>query len=106
MSGAQIVVGMFAIVSVTLSVLAICRVATSRLSYKLLWIIGSAFGFVGVAADFGHPGDLYVQFGIQIPVIMIFWLFPGGGPTVKAMFPFIAVAALAKYHSSRSGPSG
>jgi len=77
---------MFAIVSVALSVLAIWRIAKSSLSYKPLWIIGSAFGFVGVAADFGHSSDLYLQFGIQIPVIRIFWLLPGGGPIVKAMF--------------------
>jgi hypothetical protein len=106
MSGVQIFVGVFAIVSVALSVLAIWRVATSSLSYKLFWIIGSAFGFVGVAADFGHSGDLYLQFGIQIPVIMIFWLLPGGGPIVKAMFPFIAAAALVKRHSCQSAPGG
>ena len=95
---------MFAIVSVALSVLAIWRIAKSSLSYKPLWIIGSAFGFVGVAADFGHSSDLYLQFGIQIPVIRIFWLLPGGGPIVKAMFPFIAVAALLRSRSSQSAP--
>lgn len=106
MSGVQIFVGIFAIVSTALSVLAIWRVATSSLSYKLLWIIGSAFGFIGVATDFGQSGDLYLQFGIQIPVIMIFWLFPGGGPIMKAMFPIIAVAALVKCHSSRNASGG
>lgn len=106
MSVVQIFVGIFAIVSVTLSALAIWRVATSSFNYKLLWIIGSAFGFAGFAADFGHSGDLYLQFGIQVPVIMIFWVLPGGGPIVKAMFPIIAVAALVKSYSSQNAPGG
>ena len=101
MGGSQVFVGIFAIVSAALSVAAIWCVARSGMSYKPLWIAGSVFGFVGLATDFGHPGDLYLQFGLQIPVVLIFWVLPGGGPIVKATFPFIAVAALARCHSSR-----
>jgi hypothetical protein len=106
MSGSQVFVGLFAVVSAALSVVAIWRVATSRVGYKPLWIVGSAFGFVGVATDFGHSSDLYLQFGLQIPVVMIFWVLPSGGPILKAMFPVVAVAALVKCHSSRSAPGG
>jgi hypothetical protein len=52
----QIFVGIFAIVSVAVSVAAIWRVVkTPGLGYKPLWIIGSAFGFVGVATPWSSP---------------------------------------------------
>lgn len=97
MSASQIFVSVFAIASVALSVVAIWRIATSSIRYKPLWIVGSTFGFVGVATDFGQSGDLYLQFGVQIPVVLVFWLLDAG-PIVKAMFPFVAVAALVKCH--------
>jgi hypothetical protein len=106
MGGSQVFVGVFAIVSVAFSAAAIWRVAMGRIGHKPLWIIGSAFGFVGVATDFGHSGDLYLQFGLQIPVVRMFWVLPAGGPVLKAMFPFIAVAALVKCHSSQTAPGG
>ena len=122
MSGTQVFVAVFAVVSVALSALAIWRVARSTVSYKPLWIVGSVFGFVGVATDFGHSGDLYLQLGLQIPVVMALEysffdeLFPcwkrmisvqaGQRPILKAMFPFIAIAALVKCHSSPSAAAG
>jgi hypothetical protein len=100
MGGSQVFVGVFAIVSVALSVAAIWRVAkTPGVSYKALWMVGSLFGFVGAATSWSAPGDLYLEFGIQIPVIMIL-TFPDGGTILKTMFPFVAVAALVKCHST------
>ncbi len=94
MSVTQIFVALFAIVSIGVTVAAIWRVAkTPGLGYKPLWIIGSLFGFVGVATSWSAPGDLYLQFGIQIPVILIS-AFPGGGTILTAMFPLVAVAVL------------
>lgn len=94
MSVTQIFVGIFAIVSVAVTVAAIWRVVkTPRLGYKPLWILGSLFGFVGVATPWRFAGDLYLQFGIQIPVILVS-AFPGGGAIVTAMFPLVAVAVL------------
>jgi hypothetical protein len=90
----QIFVGLFAIVSIAAGVAAIWRVVkTPGLGYKPLWIAGSLFGFVGVATPWSAQGDLYLQFGIQIPVILIL-AFPGGGTILKAMFPLVAAAAL------------
>lgn len=94
MGGSQIFVGIFAIVSFAVSVAAILRVAkTAKLAYKPLWIVGSLFGFVGVATPWSSPGDIYLQFGIQIPVIL-FRALPGGGTVVTSLFPIVAVAAL------------
>ncbi len=101
MSGSQVVVGVFAVVSLAVSVLAIWRVANaSGVKYKALWILGSLCGFVGVATRFDVADDLYLQFGIQIPVLM--WMTGSGGSVLKALFPFVAAVALVKFHPSRS----
>jgi hypothetical protein len=104
MSGSQVFVGIFAIGSAVVSVAAIWRVAkTSGVSYKPLWMVGSLFGFLGFATNLSFPGDLHLQFGLQIPVVMIF-MPPAGGAMLQAMFPFVAVAALVKCHSPGNAP--
>ena len=104
MGGSQLFVGIFAIVSVALSALAVWRVATaSDVSYKPFWIVGSLFGFVGFATTLSSPGDLYLQFGIQIPVLMI-WKTGSGDILLKTLFPFVALVALVRFHPPRSRP--
>ena len=104
MNGSQVFVGIFAVISVIVSGFAVWRLATtSHVKYKPLWIVGSLFGFVGFATPFSTLGDLYLQLGIQIPVVWVLW--SGNGDTaVFALFPVLAVAALAKLHAS-GGPS-
>lgn len=98
MSGTQVFLILFAIASVAVCVLAIWRVARAPgLGYKPLWILGCLFGFVGFGASLNTPGDLYLQFGIQIPVILIRW-FGGGEVVLKALFPVVAAVALVKFH--------
>jgi hypothetical protein len=103
--GTQIFVIAFALASAVVSLLAVWRVAKAEgLTYKWLWIAGSLFGFTGFATTFDPPGDLYLQFGIQIPVLMI-WRVGGGTVVLKALFPFVALIALvrAKSFEKRSG---
>ena len=100
MSGSQIFVVVFAMVSLAVSILAIWRVArASGVRYKPLWIVGSLFGFVGVATRFDTTDDLYLQFGIQIPVLM--WMTFSDGSILKALFPLVAAIALVKFRPSR-----
>jgi len=94
MSATQVFVGVWAIASVVICLLAVWRVATtSKISYKPLWIIGSLFGFVGFATTLNTPGDLHMDVGIQVPVLLI-WT-ANGGLSLKAMFPLVAAVALA-----------
>ncbi|TMJ18670.1 MAG: hypothetical protein E6G92_02180 [Alphaproteobacteria bacterium] len=105
MSGFQLFAGIFAIVSIAASALAVWRVATAPgAKYKPLWIVGSLFGFVGFATTLNAPGDLYLQFGIQIPVLLI-WRIGGGGILLKTLFPLVAIVALVRFHppTGRSG---
>jgi len=104
MGGSQVFVVIFAVASAAVSVLAVWRVANaSGVRYKPLWIAGSLFGFVGFATSFKPPGDLYLQFGIQIPVLMI-WRIGGGTVVLKALFPVVAAVALQRHHSFGSRP--
>jgi hypothetical protein len=100
MNGYQIFVGLFAVASLAVSLLAIWRIAkTSGAKFKALWIAGSLFGFAGVATTFPTASDLYLQFGIQIPVLM--WMTGSGGSILKALFPVVAGIALLKFRPSR-----
>lgn len=105
MSWTQVFLVIFSIASVVVSVYAIwCVSRASEVTYKPLWIIGSLFGFLGFATTFNSPGDLYLQVGIQIPVLSIFWV--GTGETVlKAMFPVVAIVAIVKCHSPGDSPN-
>lgn len=102
MSGSQVFVGVFAVVSVVVSALAIWRIATAtEATYKPLWIAGSLFGFLGFATSMSTPGDLYLQLGIQIPVLTILTSV-GGNIALKALFPIVAAVALVKFHRTNS----
>lgn len=105
MGGVQVFVVIFAIVSLAVSVLAVWRVAIApEARYKPLWIVGSLFGFFGFATSFNPPGDLYLEYGIQIPVLMT-WMTGGGDVVVKAMFPVVAAIALMTFHSPGGRPN-
>ena len=95
MSGSQLFVAIFAILSIAISILAVWRVARAPgVQFKFLWIIGSLLGFVGFATDFGSAGDLYLSFGIQIPVLSL-RVIGDGNIVVQVLFPVVAAIALA-----------
>ena len=70
---------------------------------KPFWIAGSLFGFGGVATSLSFPGDLYISFGLQIPVVTLFTK-ASAETIIKAMFPFVAVVALVKGHLPKITP--
>jgi hypothetical protein len=103
MSGSLLFTAGFAIVSVVVSASAIWRVArASGVTYKPLWMFGCLFGFVGFATTWSPAGDLYIQVGIQIPVVLI-WT-TGGGTILKTLFPVVAAVALVRFHQSGNPP--
>jgi hypothetical protein len=106
MGASQVLVITFAVASAAVSVAAVWRVARApALRYKVLWIVGSLFGFAGFATTIAPPGDLIFQFGDQEPVHII--LRVGGGTVVlKALFPFVAVVALVRAKSFEKRPAG
>jgi hypothetical protein len=96
MSFFQLFVGLFGLACVAVSLLAVWRVARApNMRLKLLWIAGSLFGFVGLAVDGSAPNALIVQFGLQVPVVMVSRVGLEGPWAVKALFPLIALAAIA-----------
>ena len=104
MTATQIFVGLFAVVSASVSGFAIWRILrTHHLGYKPLWILGSLFGFAGFATNWTIPGDLFLEVEIQIPVVLILTL-PGGDTILKTLFPLGAVAALVTWRSSAARP--
>lgn len=107
MSGSQIFVCIFAAVSVAVSGMAIWLVAkTPEVKYRPLWILGSLLGFVGFATDLRADTDLYLQFGIQIPVLMLWKTIGSDHVILKVLFPVVGAAALVKFHSRSPGPGG
>ncbi|MES3056032.1 hypothetical protein O6V14_10365 [Sphingomonas faeni] len=104
MSGSQIFVVVFAAVSIGVSLVARWHVSKiSGLKGKPFWIAGSLVGFGGFTTSLSLPGDLYISFGLQIPVVMLLTK-ASAGTVIKAMFPFIAVVALAKCHWPKITP--
>jgi hypothetical protein len=104
LSFTQIFVVCFAIVSASVSAVAIYRVWNSpRFQNRFLWTAGCLLGFVGFALDPRAEGDLLLHFGVQIPVVILKW---GSvkGLTLKALFPIIAAVALARASSGESQP--
>jgi hypothetical protein len=98
----QLFVGLFAAMSVAVGALAIWRVGASpHMTYKPLWIAGCLFGFIGFAVNWTSPGDLYLQFGVQLPMVMIRSVAGTGDLVLKALFPLVAIAALAQSRSPR-----
>jgi hypothetical protein len=86
------------------SALAIYRVWRSPwFEKKVLWTVGCLLGFVGFAVDPRAEGDLLLQFGVQIPVVILKWS-SVKGLTLKALFPVIAAVALAEGSSGLTQP--
>ena len=57
-----------------------------------LWVIGSLVGFVGLGVDWSQPDDVYLLFGITVPVV---WTIAVDGHLiVKTGFPIDAAVAL------------
>ena len=95
MNGYQVTILLFALLCIAISiwaVVAVCR--DPDLRYKPLWIVGSLFGFMGLGINWTNPADLVLQFGVQIPVVMVYSPVGSGQWLVRAMFPVVAVAAL------------
>ena len=95
MNGNQLFVALFGAISVVLSLCAVYFVARARMPWKPLWILGSLVGFVGVGLNWSSPDQLYLLFGVQVPVISIVQLLSTGEVVVKATFPVIGGLALA-----------
>jgi hypothetical protein len=102
LSGVQLFMVVFAIISVAISGWGLWRASTaSGVPYRLLWIGGSLLGFVGFATNVGRPGDMSLQLGVQIPVLM--WFMNGLGDFyLKAMFPIVALVVLVKFRPPSS----
>ena len=102
MTGVQIFVGLFALASVVASAVAVWRVLKApHLRRKPLWFLGCLCGFVGFGLHPGASGDLMMEVGVQIPVLIVRWSTAGEIVMVKALFPFIAIAALARSRAPR-----
>lgn len=103
MTGYQLTVAFFGLISVATSGWAVWCVARSKIRYKMAWIIGSLLGFVGFGINWTKPDDLIWLFGIQIPPIAIFEVLATQVVMVKAMFPIGAVFALAASDFGEAG---
>lgn len=91
----QIIVVLFGVASVVVcgwAIIAICR--SSVLRRKPLWIFGSLFGFAGLGINWTQPDDVFLEFGIQIPVWQVLYLTQTHEVVAKIMFPVIALIAL------------
>jgi hypothetical protein len=96
-NGVQIFVSLFALASLAVSAAAVrCILKTPHMRHKPGWIIGCLAGFVGFSVGAaGHPpGDLIMEFGVQLPVLMLRWSAGDGRVHIKALFPLIALVAL------------
>jgi len=101
MNAYQVVELSLALIVSAISIYAVVSVIRSPdFRRKPVWIVGCLFGFMGLGISWNAPDDLTLLFGLQIPVVTVFYILPAGPLIVKAMFPFIAAAALIKKHSS------
>jgi hypothetical protein len=103
MTGSQLFVSFFGLISLVASIWAIWCVARSKIHYKAVWIVGSLFGFVGVGLNWTQPGDLIFLFGVQIPPVMVFKVLATQFVIVKAQFPIVALVALGKSDFGTAG---
>ena len=95
-------VTIFAAVCVFVTALAIIRILKTKYHpYKLLWIAGCIFGFVGFGLAPASSDDLLTHFGVQVPVVIGMWS-NVEGISLKAMFPLIAVVALFRLYRVRA----
>ena len=93
---------LFLLAAAITMVVAIVTIIRSRhLRYKPLWLIGSLFGFVGLGIDWTIADDLYLQMGIQIPILNLQYFPPVEGMVLKTLFPVIALVAIVKERSER-----
>jgi hypothetical protein len=100
MSASQLVVLVFALFVAVLSLSSVVAIIRSpHMRAKPLWIIGSLFGFIGLGMSWTSSSDLFLLFGVTVPVVMIFKVLPAGPVIVKTGFPFVAAVALAKARS-------
>jgi hypothetical protein len=103
MSGYQLLVTLFGLISLAVSGCAIWCVVKSRIRYKAAWIIGSLLGFVGLGLNWTKPDDLILLFGVQIPPVMVFKVFATQFVIVKVQFPIVALLALGKSEFGEAG---
>jgi hypothetical protein len=103
MSGYQLLVTLFGLISLAASIWAIWCVARSKIRYKAAWIIGSLLGFVGLGLNWTKPEDLILLVGVQIPPVVVFEVLATQFVIVKAQFPLVAVVALAKSQFGEAG---
>jgi acetoacetyl-CoA reductase len=95
MNASQLFVLLFALLAIAIDLWAIVVVVrTPNVRYRLLWIIGSLVGLIGFSIDWTQPDDIYLMFGIMVPVVWVGIL--GSHVIVKTGFPIIAAVALAE----------
>jgi hypothetical protein len=105
MNALQIVIVLFALLVSAIDVLAVIVIARSKvLKYKPVWIIFSLCGFVGLGINWSRPDDIFLQFGIQIPVIQVLYFIQARELAVKVMFPIVAIVALIREQTAAGQP--
>lgn len=96
MGALTIFVGLFAVASLGVSAGAVWRVLkTPGMRHKAAWVVGCLCGFIGFSVGYGPGGDLLLEIGVQIPVVMLRWSVSDATLSIKVLFPLVAVAALA-----------
>jgi hypothetical protein len=95
MNSYQVVTILFALFAIGIDGWAVVAVARSTvLKYKPLWMIGSLFGFVGIGINWTKPDDIFLELGVQVPIIQVLYFIHTREVAAKVMFPIIAMVAL------------
>ena len=93
---------LFSLAAITTMLVAIFVILQSqRLRYKPVWLIGSVFGFLGLGINWTIANDLYIQIGIQIPIIHFAYFPAENGIALKTLFPLVALVAILKGRATR-----
>ena len=96
----QIIVLMFALFAIGIDVWAIVAIVRAPgVRYRPLWIVASLVGFIGLGIDWSQADDVYLLFGIMVPVVSVFAV--GGHLIVKTGFPIVAAVALVEMRRSK-----
>lgn len=103
MSGYQLAVSLFGLISLLTSGWAVWCVVRSKIGYKVAWIAGSLLGLVGFGVNWTKPDDLILLFGIQVPPFTVFKVVATQMVIVKVMFPVVALVALGASEFGEAG---
>ncbi|WP_426265486.1 hypothetical protein [Sphingomonas sp. PWP1-2] len=94
MNVSQILVVLFAVIAASFSIWSVTVVIRYPIfKLKPLWVIGCLFGFIGLGINWTTPDNLFLIFGITIPVVTVFKV-ATGQVIVKTGFPIVSAVAL------------